>query len=72
FLRSFGHVAGELRPEQTVEITREYQTSGEVGIGFRFPVLRGEAKAKGGEVEKTKETKKNYLECMESLQCFIV
>lgn len=72
FLRSFGHVAGELRPEQTVEITREYQASGEAGIGFKFPILRGEVKAKGGEIEKTKEIKRNYLECMESLQSFIV
>ncbi|WP_039057067.1 hypothetical protein [Enterobacter sp. Bisph1] len=72
FLRSFGHVAGELRPEQTVEITREYQSSGEAGFGFKVPLLRGEAKAKSGEVEKTKEIKRNYLECIESLQFFIL
>lgn len=72
FLRSFGHIAGELRPEQTIEITREYQSSGEVGLGFKLPLLRGDVKAKGGEVEKTKEVKRNYLECIESLQSFIL
>lgn len=72
FLRSFGHVAGDLRPEQTVEITREFQNSGEAGFGFKLPILRGETKVKGGEVEKTKETKRNYLECIESLQYFII
>lgn len=72
FLRSFGHVAGELRPEQTIEITREFQSSGEAGLGFSFPLFRAEAKSKGNEVEKTKEIKRNYLECIESLQCFLI
>ena len=72
FLRSFGHVAGELRPEQTVEVTREYQGSGEVNVGFKLPILHGGAKAKGIRGEKIKETQKNYLECMESLQFFII
>ncbi|WP_196005487.1 P-loop ATPase, Sll1717 family [Citrobacter freundii] len=72
FLRSFGHFAGELRPEQTIEITREFQHSGEAGLGFKLPILNGGIKAKGGEVEKTKEIKRNYLECIESLQSFLV
>ncbi|HHQ6001906.1 TPA: hypothetical protein ACSRWF_003809, partial [Morganella morganii] len=72
FLRSFGHIAGELRPEQTIEITREFQNSGEAGIGFNIPMFRGEAKTKGNEVEKTKEIKRNYLECIESLQYFLI
>ncbi|WP_347290275.1 hypothetical protein [Kluyvera georgiana] len=72
FLRSFSHIAGDLRPEQTIEITREFQHSGEAGMGFKLPILNGSVKAKGGEVERTKEVKRNYLDCIESLQSFIM
>ncbi|HHR6575331.1 TPA: P-loop ATPase, Sll1717 family [Providencia alcalifaciens] len=72
FLRSFGHTAGDLRPEATIEITREFQNSGEAGVGFKFPFFHGEAKYKGNEVEKTKEIKRSYLECIESLQYFLI
>lgn len=71
FLRSFGHIAGELRPEKTIEITKEYQTSGEAKVGFKVPGFSAGIKGNKGEVEKAKEVKKDYIECLESLNLFL-
>ena len=72
FLRSFGHIAGELRPEKTVEITKEYKTSGSAKVGFKAPFLSFGLDGGSGDSEKAKEIKRDYIDCIESLSSYLI
>jgi hypothetical protein len=67
FLKYFGHISGDLKPEKTIEMTRKYQdgASGSLKL-FDFGVS---AKSASEEIEK--QGVRSYLENIENLKSYV-
>lgn len=67
FLKYFGHISGDLKPEKTIEMTRKYQDdiSGSLKL-FDFGVS-----AKTGSEKTEKQGVRSYLENIENLKSYV-